>query len=488
MKNLAKFAGAAIGVYSSARYIHTATDAFNTQTKAVAGLSGALRNQVADVEAATAAHAEYAAELQRLTTVGDEVTIGIMRRAALLGVEESQLDAVAAATIGVSEATGLGLNESLKKVNETINGNARALGEYLPALKATEDAEEQLRLVTELAEQGLKQKEQSLSRLDGAQARATGAIGDMNEQIGALIAPLRTVVSQGLAVFAETATSALIPAVEWMNSSLEEFGEWSEWAAKVAVGAVTGIEVAFTQAGKAVDLAGTTIALAYVKWTEDAKWAAGVVMEHAEWFGENYGNLIYDVINIANEAFKNMFSTLGTMHEAFFEWLRTGMVGGMAGLGGMLGKAIGESVQDELDFATSALPEIVDRNITEQERALAERMANLGLDIGDAFNSKFASRMKAFEANLAKPRSISVDLSSKLDLDIDDDLKKNASKLNAVESRLLTRGTSDDPATLLKQLLQVQEKQLQAIKDNKPKIEKTPQIPVGNIAKFVGIA
>jgi hypothetical protein len=48
----------------------------------------------------------FASDMQKLTGVGDEVTLGLMRQAAMLGVDADQLDDAAKAAIGLSEATG----------------------------------------------------------------------------------------------------------------------------------------------------------------------------------------------------------------------------------------------------------------------------------------------------------------------------------------------------------------------------------------------
>lgn len=421
-----------------------ATAAFNKQTEAAEGLRAALEGLVPDARAAADAHAEYAAELQKITAVGDEETLALMRRASLLGVAEDQLDMVAAATIGLSEATGVGMNEALRKVNETINGNTSAFADYLPALKETKDQEQQLALVTELAEKGLRQKEESLGRLDGAQARAAGALGDFSEAVGALLAPFRILVSNGLAVFAETATAVLAPAVDVANQSIEQLGEWMQWSASIAIGAVTAIEVGYNNMSNIVAMAIDTTALAIVQFSENVKHHfTEVIPAYLGWFGGNWLNILADIASATLTVFRNLGSNIGETVMAIIDWAMNGFQDGFDGLSERMSQTIQRGMLDGFKASTQPLPEIAAREITAEERMLAERVGKMGLAVGKEFNDKYKQRMEEFRSFTAESQSIDLDL--KASEGLNEGLKANADALQAVEGRLLSRGEADDP-------------------------------------------
>src|SRR5690606_38128169 len=123
----------------------------------------------------------------KLTGVGDEVTLGLMKQASMLGVNAEQLDDAAKAAIGLSEATGKSLDESIKIVNNSLAGEFGALGEVIPAMRQMTTEEEKLAAVLELSRRGLEAKTAASGTVAGMTDRASGAIGDLMESVGALL-------------------------------------------------------------------------------------------------------------------------------------------------------------------------------------------------------------------------------------------------------------------------------------------------------------
>ena len=143
------------GFQAAIRLAGNAIDAFNVQAEAVRGLSLALK--LAGDAGANASQdlQKFAAGLQATVNVGDEVTLGLMKKASMLGVSSDALKDTTKAAIGLSNATGMGLDQALRATIEAGNGSFSMLTRYIPALKAAKDDAERLAIVQGVMGKGL---------------------------------------------------------------------------------------------------------------------------------------------------------------------------------------------------------------------------------------------------------------------------------------------------------------------------------------------
>lgn len=441
-------AGAALAYLGSTKLLafsETAIEAYNKQNRAARSLGEA--------------QISLAADMQKALGVGDEVTLGIMRQASLLGVADRDLQSVSMATLGLAEATGQGLNESLKKVNAAINGNANALVDYMPELRNMTSEEAKLAAVTELAEAGLRKKANSMNYLDGSMKSASNAVGDLWEKIGILLVPGAELAASTITTLASVATSALIPAVEAMGATMEWWANATETATSYAIGAITAVEVAFTNWSTIVDIAGSTAYLAMLKFSLDVEYLlTDKVPAYIAWFAENWVAVFRDMGVAVVTIFQNIGQNIGEAAFALFDWISSGFSGGFEGLSERLGNAIFVGMMDGFEAKAKALPQILARSITDDETMLANRIGALGNSLGGQFNKKFQDRMEAFKLNKA---------AFNLDIDLASVGAKPtggaASELKAIESRLLTRGRADDPNAKIVDNTQATVKELQRL-------------------------
>jgi len=226
--------------------IADANAAYDKQADAVSGLNKALELQGANVAKESARLQAFAGDLQKLTGVGDEATLAFMKQASMLGVNADQLEDVTKASIGLAEVTGQSLEESLKSLRTAQEGNFSGFEEQLPQLKAMATAEEKLAYVTEMAAKGLEAKADASMTVSGMAERANGAIGDLMEMVGQLLAPIRILISQGLKTLAESLQQVLAPAAQYAQSVLENIGPVMDYVKEKVVQAVNGIIAAFT--------------------------------------------------------------------------------------------------------------------------------------------------------------------------------------------------------------------------------------------------
>lgn len=227
------------------RFANESIDAFNVQQKAAEELNTALKINGEFSEAAAAEARKFAAALQETANVGDEVTLGLMRRASILGVEVDRLDDFSLAAVGLSKALGIDLETALKRVQGATGGVFGELGEMIPALRNAGSQSEKMAILQEVAAKGLKLAAAETNTLRGQMTRAENSMGDLKEVVGSIIEPFKMLSAQGVAVFAETLQSALVPQVKSAKSLMENIAPIMERVRVVAAAVAQVVKVGF---------------------------------------------------------------------------------------------------------------------------------------------------------------------------------------------------------------------------------------------------
>ena len=429
--------------------INALNAAYDQQAEAVKGLEVALGLQGASVDVESRRLQKFAGDMQKLTGVGDEVTIGLMKQSAMLGVSSSQLDDVTKAAIGLSEATGKSLDESLKLVTNSLAGEFGAFGEIIPAIKDMTTKEEQLHAVLELSAKGLKAKAEASNTVAGMSDRASGAIGDLMESVGALLAPVRILISAGIKTLAESLQTLLVPAVAYAEEVLANIGPIMDWVKEkviaginLMVGAFTFFEVILTNLDSVWSLVVAQTELYMLQISGAIMHAlTEVIPAYATWFGENFVNLMRDAVMLAYTVVSNHIQKIVDAFMALWEFVASG---GTSDILGKLGEIAGRSYLEGFESSLTALPDIAARTITDREKDLAETIGDIGGRLGEEFSRKMKERMVG----------VGDDLTDELDRDFELKLNKRndgtfGTSINATESRLLTRG----PASSFDKLL-----------------------------------
>lgn len=87
---------------------------------------------------------EFNSALQQRLGIGDEESLQLQGTLLLMGVHKSELRQATEATIGLSKATGQGLNEAGKIIAKVFGGNTAALREYGIVVDSVEEAQVKL--------------------------------------------------------------------------------------------------------------------------------------------------------------------------------------------------------------------------------------------------------------------------------------------------------------------------------------------------------
>ena len=105
------------------------------QEEAVSSLNSSLALAGSFSKQASQNIQEFAAGLQRTTTVGDETSLALFGLARNLTTSNEQAKQLTRASLQLSAATGLSLESSVKNLGKTFGGLTGELGESLPAVR-----------------------------------------------------------------------------------------------------------------------------------------------------------------------------------------------------------------------------------------------------------------------------------------------------------------------------------------------------------------
>lgn len=164
----------------------------------------------------------FAASVQQATIYGDEEVLQLMQLQKSLGVTSDKLEEAAKMSIGLATATGRDVRSMAMYIALAQQGEFTMLRRYIPALRSTTDATEQLRIITEFAAAGFKLAEERAKTGSGALRQMWNALGDVAEVIGGALLP-------GL-------TKTFKRIKEWAEDNQKRIKEWAEtWVEKIEI-------------------------------------------------------------------------------------------------------------------------------------------------------------------------------------------------------------------------------------------------------------
>lgn len=460
-KMLASLTGglaAAYGVMKSAMAMLAGLDninaAYDESIAAVKGLETSLKLQGANVEAESARLQEFASSMQSMVGAEDDATLAMMKQASMMGVATEDLDDMAKAAIGLGEAMGSDAESGMEMMRKAQEGNFTALQKQFPAMKQMTTDTEKLAFVTDIASKGLLAKAAASNTVAGMGERASNAVGDLMESVGALLAPVRILISAGITTLAESLSTLLIPAVAYTEEVLANIGPIMDWVKGKVIEGVNMMVAAFTFFEVILTNLDQVWALVVAQAELYMLQIVGVIMHaltvaipaYASWFGTNFTNLIRDGLMLAFTVVKNHVQKIIDAFRALWDFIASG---GTSDVLGQLGEISGRSWLDGFESTVTALPEVVARTLSDREKDLAETVGEIGANLGQEFSDKFAERMIGVGAGIGDGIDSEIDLKVKG--------KRNdgtvGTTINAMESRLLTRGPASTVPSMIQQIV-----------------------------------
>jgi len=215
MGGMLRKAAAIAATYFSARAImnfsRSSLAAFGVQEEATISLGQALENlnkryMMPELKS-------FAQEMQKVTKYGDEQILSMMQLFTSLGVLPEKLQEATKMAIGLAAATGRDVKSMSQYVALAMQGEFTMLRRYIPALRATTDETEQLRIVQDFAAKGFQVAASQAKTYAGTVIQMKNAYGDLKEEIGKSLMP----------VFKEMA----IKIKQWIEENKQRVAGWA---------------------------------------------------------------------------------------------------------------------------------------------------------------------------------------------------------------------------------------------------------------------
>ena len=133
-----------------------------------------------------------AADIQKVTTTGDEQTIALQNQAGSMGIAVNKVDEATRGAIGLSqsfEKAGLGQETALKGIALAYQGNFEQLQRYIPSLRKAETEAEKMAILQEEMAKGFDLATAAALDSGGQMQQLENTYGDLQEQIGELLIP-----------------------------------------------------------------------------------------------------------------------------------------------------------------------------------------------------------------------------------------------------------------------------------------------------------
>ena len=173
-----KLASKALGTVG--KQVKKAVDAARIQQVAVAQLAIATGENTAELEL-------YASELQKVTVLGDEFTLSIIKQLSILGVQNKDLKSATTNTLGLAKALDIDYKSAARYYALALQGQTSLLARYIPQVRTAKTETEQLAAINRVAFKG-KQLLTLEADFDLGE-QISNIIGDLYENVGIAMQP-----------------------------------------------------------------------------------------------------------------------------------------------------------------------------------------------------------------------------------------------------------------------------------------------------------
>lgn len=239
--------GAAVGVAVTAikkanEAIKETTELYRVQATAEKQLEVAARNNPYLDDGSVMQLKNYASQLQRISTVGDEQLLPMMAQLASAGRTQEEIQNIMSAALDVSASGMMSLDSAVSALNKTFSGSTGQLGNQIAELKGLTKEELESGKAIDIVAQKFKGMSEETARATGSTEQLKNAMSDYKEEVGATfekkLAPMRrffTELIQGWAdakkakrLYEEATEQNLDPAQQTLESLTNEINGLQE--------------------------------------------------------------------------------------------------------------------------------------------------------------------------------------------------------------------------------------------------------------------
>lgn len=348
LKKAFVLAGAYLGVRAIKNFASSSIAAFGEQERVTRLLSDALAGLGKGGAAAVSDMEAFAAEIQKITTIGDEATLEIAALGASMGgLSGAGLKQATVAAIGFSKALGMDTKGAMTLIAKAAQGNTDSFTRYGIVLDKNMTDQEKFQFILDKGAEGFKLAQGEADTFSGRVQQLSNSWGDFKETIGGVIANILPGLTTGFKVLQTVIENwRLYMGIAWESAKLGLLGFWEN------------IKHTF----------GTAI--------------PGVLT----WFGDNWVNIFKNVWESTKTIVLNMHNNLVNFFEGVWSWVKgEGFDFKWTGL------------LDGFESTLAELPDVFDRAITPAEKQIAERIAGMRAEFDAALLAKMDTGAAALD-------------------------------------------------------------------------------------------
>jgi len=187
--------------------------AFMKQDDAAKSLAASLTSLGYNADSLMPQFTRLADEIQRLTRIGDDQTLGLAGTLLNFGVTPEKIEPAIRGTIGLATAMRMDLGSAAQYLALAYEGQFTMLARYIPALRTATDDAEKMAIVQGVMARGFEQAQASAGTLAGRWDQLRNRIGDLWERIGQAVSEALNL--SGAFGKAEGAVKSLIESAVW---------------------------------------------------------------------------------------------------------------------------------------------------------------------------------------------------------------------------------------------------------------------------------
>ena len=175
--------------------IKETTELYRVQANAEKQLEIAARNNPYLDSGSVMQLKDYAGQLQKVSTIGDEQLLPMMAQLASAGRTQNEIQQIMSAALDVSASGMMSLDSAVTALNKTYAGTAGQLGNQISELKNLSKEELESGKAVDIVSQKFKGMAEETAKATGSTEQLKNAMGDYKEEVGAVfekkLAPMR---------------------------------------------------------------------------------------------------------------------------------------------------------------------------------------------------------------------------------------------------------------------------------------------------------
>ena len=327
VKKIGGIIAGAFAVRKIIQFGQKAVEAANIQAQAEQKLASQVAANGKAVQATMTDYKNYASELQKITTVGDETTLQLLQMAETM--QSPAPKEAAKGAIALSKSLGVDLQSALKMVTLAQEGEYTMLNRYVPALRAASTEAEKAAILQKTLADGFEIAKTEALTGSGAITQMQNALGDVSEQVGNALLPVLVKMA-----------NRIKEAAVWVQENKDAVLKWAKGIG-IAAGALGVAKIAMLAFNAAMSANPIVIVIASLvalgsaivgAWKKSEKFRAIVktVAANIAYFFKAAGIEIKYSFKILWEKIKGYFKAIGDGAKVLWKTIETAFKEGIS--------------------------------------------------------------------------------------------------------------------------------------------------------------